>query len=136
MFRVSTQTPIISIAFIVACAFRRVRPIACSGTETDSPRGRIYLMRAFAEGRTTITDTFVRAHVHLSGLSSLRNRLPLGGPFRKHDGRDAGAYRAIERAPNFISQNCSQTRLPLPGSVSHRGAPVATVSEVGNVPNS
>jgi glycolate oxidase iron-sulfur subunit len=28
------------------------------GNEMDSPRGRIYLMRAFDEGRATITDTF------------------------------------------------------------------------------
>ena len=29
------------------------------GTEMDSPRGRIYLMRAFDEGRVALTDTFV-----------------------------------------------------------------------------
>src|SRR6266496_20063 len=29
------------------------------GTEMDSPRGRIYLMRAFDEGRAKVTDSFV-----------------------------------------------------------------------------
>src|SRR5688500_5587963 len=30
------------------------------GEEMDSPRGRIYLMKAAVEGRTTLSDTFVR----------------------------------------------------------------------------
>jgi len=33
------------------------------GSEIDSPRGRIYLMRAYDEGRTGITDTFIE-HMH------------------------------------------------------------------------
>src|SRR5688572_10529536 len=30
------------------------------GEEMDSPRGRIYLMKAAVDGRTTVSDTFVR----------------------------------------------------------------------------
>jgi glycolate oxidase iron-sulfur subunit len=39
------------------------------GTEADSPRGRIYLMRAFAEGRTELTPELVR---HLDGCLGCR----------------------------------------------------------------
>lgn len=39
------------------------------GTEADSPRGRLYLMRALAEGRTEVNDDLVR---HLDGCLACR----------------------------------------------------------------
>ena len=51
------------------------------GEEMDSPRGRLYLMRAAAEGRAEITDTFVR-HLDLClGCRACESACPSGVPF-------------------------------------------------------
>src|SRR3972149_790893 len=46
------------------------------GTEMDSPRGRIFLIKALAEGRMAFTDSTVR---HLS-LCLARRACATGGP--------------------------------------------------------
>ena len=49
--------------------------------EMDSPRGRVYLMRAAAEGRTTLTPTF-RRHLDLClGCRACETACPSGVPF-------------------------------------------------------
>jgi glycolate oxidase iron-sulfur subunit len=51
------------------------------GEEMDSPRGRVYLMRAVAEGRTAITETFTR-HLDLClGCRACETACPSGVPF-------------------------------------------------------
>jgi glycolate oxidase iron-sulfur subunit len=51
------------------------------GEEMDSPRGRVYLMRAVAEGRLEITDTYTR-HLDLClGCRACETACPSGVPF-------------------------------------------------------
>jgi glycolate oxidase iron-sulfur subunit len=51
------------------------------GEEMDSPRGRLYLMRAAAEGRIGITETFTR-HLDLClGCRACETACPSGVPF-------------------------------------------------------
>ena len=51
------------------------------GEEMDSPRGRVYLMRAVAEGRLDITDTYTR-HLDLClGCRACETACPAGVPF-------------------------------------------------------
>jgi glycolate oxidase iron-sulfur subunit len=51
------------------------------GQEMDSPRGRLYLMRAAAEGRVALTETFAR-HMDLClGCRACESACPSGVPF-------------------------------------------------------
>ncbi|MFQ5898126.1 MAG: (Fe-S)-binding protein [Candidatus Methylomirabilia bacterium] len=51
------------------------------GEEMDSPRGRVYLMRAAAEGRVAMTETFTR-HLDLClGCRACESACPSGVPF-------------------------------------------------------
>ena len=51
------------------------------GEEMDSPRGRLYLMRAAAEGRVAVSDSFMR-HMDLClGCRACESACPSGVPF-------------------------------------------------------
>ena len=51
--------------------------------ERNSPRGRIALMRAIADGRLGITEAFGEETLFLSGLSGLRHGLSPGVQYRR-----------------------------------------------------
>jgi glycolate oxidase iron-sulfur subunit len=51
------------------------------GEEMDSPRGRVYLMRAAAEGRIGLTDTFARHIDRCLGCRACETACPSGVPF-------------------------------------------------------
>src|SRR5436309_7623369 len=48
------------------------------GQETDSPRGRIYLMKAGIEGRVTVTDSFVEHFDTCLGCMACETACPSG----------------------------------------------------------
>ena len=54
----------------------------------DSPRGRIYLMKAGVEGRAGLTPSLVTAHRQLPRLPGLRDRVPVGRAIRSADRTD------------------------------------------------
>ncbi len=51
------------------------------GEEMDSPRGRLYLMRAVAEGRAELSDTFVHHIDTCLGCRACETACPAGVPF-------------------------------------------------------
>ena len=51
------------------------------GEEMDSPRGRLYLMRAAAEGRIAVTDTFAQHFDRCLGCRACESACPSGVPF-------------------------------------------------------
>src|SRR5688572_15965042 len=51
------------------------------GNEMDSPRGRIYLMRAYDEGRTKITESFVEHMSRCLGCRACETACPSGVHF-------------------------------------------------------
>src|SRR6266699_1353533 len=66
------------------------------GAEMDSPRGRIYLMRALDEGRAKITDSFIE---HMFRCLYCR-ACELGHPSRVHPGQ------ILEQLTGKIVEEC------------------------------
>lgn len=92
------------------------------GEEMDSPRGRLYLMRAAAEGRQALTETFAR-HMDLClGCRACESACPAGVPFGslleatrarlRRDGAPGGT-RAIERLVFGLFPHSGRLRLVL-----------------------
>ncbi len=71
------------------------------GNEMDSPRGRIYLMRALDEGRTSITDTFVDHMFRCLDCRACETVCPSGVRFG-HMMEDTRARIVNERSTNWI----------------------------------
>ena len=76
------------------------------GQEMDSPRGRIYLMRAATEGRIGLTENFVLHMDRCLGCRACETACPAGVPFGRLHRGDARADRAQRAAP---------PRTPTPG---------------------
>src|SRR5881397_4438195 len=73
------------------------------GSEMDSPRGRIYLMRALDEGRTKITDSFIEHMFRCLDCRACETACPSG----VHFGQMMEAMRGtiVERhPPNWITR--------------------------------
>src|SRR5437867_99573 len=51
------------------------------GQEMDSPRGRLYLVRAAAEGRVELSENFVRHMDRCLGCRACESACPSGVPF-------------------------------------------------------
>ena len=80
--------------------------------ERNSPRGRIALMRAIADGRLEATRSFRRRNVFLPRLPGLHDRLPGGRELRRTVRARPGRSRS-ERcsiAPDAISSAVSPLR--------------------------
>ena len=76
--------------------------------EMDSPRGRIHLMSALADGQHRADRHGRRPFRPLPGLHGVRDRVPVGGPVRPPDRADTRARRrapppAARRAPASLA---------------------------------
>ena len=84
------------------------------GTEMDSPRGRIYLMRAFDEGRTAITDSFAEHMSRCLDCRACETVCPSGVQFG-HMMEEMRATIVEERSTDWISRIMLQHVFPHPG---------------------
>ena len=96
-----------------------------TGLETESPRGRIALMKAVNEGRIGMTDTVVEPLGPLHPVPRLRDRLPLRRRLRKPYRGNDGPGRAHTQTRTSRKDRL-QSRLRPPHS--HRGRLRAVVS--------
>lgn len=88
------------------------------GTEMDSPRGRIYLMRALDEGRTEITDTFSEHMFRCLDCRACETACPSGVQFGRMMEDTRGrivASRGTDRLQRFLLEHVfpSPTRFQL-----------------------
>ena len=84
------------------------------GNEMDSPRGRIYLMRAFDEGRASVTDAFVEHMFRCLDCRACETACPSG----VHFGQMMEEMRATiveERPAHWIARLMLQHVFPYPG---------------------
>ena len=84
------------------------------GTEMDSPRGRIYLMRAFDEGRTAITDSFTEHMSRCLDCRACETVCPSGVQFG-HMMEEMRATIVEERSTDWISRMMLHHVFPHPG---------------------
>ncbi|MGH6689223.1 MAG: (Fe-S)-binding protein, partial [Gammaproteobacteria bacterium] len=74
------------------------------GEEMDSPRGRLYLMRAAAEGRIGLTDTFGR-HIDLClGCRACESACPSGVPFGSLLEATRAQFRRGDRSTSLLAR--------------------------------
>ena len=84
------------------------------GSEMDSPRGRIYLMRAFDEGRATITDTFAEHMFRCLDCRACETACPSGVHFGEM--MEVMRGKIVEQRPaHWISQLMLKHVFPYPG---------------------
>jgi glycolate oxidase iron-sulfur subunit len=79
----------------------------------DSPRGRIYLMRAFDEGRTAVTDSFVEHIDRCLDCRACETACPSGVHFGQLL-EDMRARIADTRAPHWLSRLVLRHVFPYP----------------------
>ena len=84
------------------------------GNETDSPRGRIYLMRAFDEGRASITDSFAEHMFRCLDCRACETVCPSGVQFG-HMMEEMRATIVEKRSTDWISRLMLQHVFPHPG---------------------
>src|SRR5499425_1865021 len=73
------------------------------GSEMDSPRGRIYLMRAFDEGRAKITDSFVEHMFRCLDCRACETACPSGVHFG-HMMEEMRGRIVDERSAHWLSR--------------------------------
>jgi len=83
------------------------------GNEMDSPRGRIYLMRALDEGRTEITDSFVDHMFKCLDCRACESACPSGVHFG-HMMEDTRAAIVSQRPAHWIARLMLQHVFPYP----------------------
>ncbi len=83
------------------------------GSEMDSPRGRIYLMRAFDEGRAKITDTFVEHMFRCLDCRACETACPSGVHFG-HMMEEMRGKIVDERPAHWISSLVLKHVFPYP----------------------
>lgn len=83
------------------------------GSEMDSPRGRIYLMRAYEEGRAKMTDTFVEHMFRCLDCRACETACPSGVHFG-HMMEEMRGRIVDERPANWITRAVLKHVFPYP----------------------
>jgi glycolate oxidase iron-sulfur subunit len=83
------------------------------GSEMDSPRGRIYLMRAYDEGRAKITDTFVEHMFRCLDCRACESACPSGVHFGEMM-ENMRAKVVVERPAHWLSRLTLKHVFPYP----------------------